>query len=231
MALRIQNDSPVTVKFPYGDFKEKPNDFNGRRTMQYLYTVEVDGTKDYLYAEKELHELLQAAGVRKGSCFTITRVKEGKQVSWKVEPAGSSSPTPPSQAASAAQADSKGPETGAPASSGAEALAGGLFGLAARCLRESFKAWQWLGMNFTSDNVQATANTLFIGCNDRGIVLPPVPYPDQEQMEALVRIGDAIVPEQRAKLEKKVEEGITWVEAQAIIDYYQEKHGQAKKAA
>jgi hypothetical protein len=86
-------------------------------------------------------------------------------------------------------------------------------------------------VNFSPDNVQATANTLFIACNDRGIVLPPIPYPDKDQMEALARIGDAIIPEQQARLEKKVAEGITWAEAQAIIDYYQEKHGQGRKAA
>lgn len=226
MALRIQTDSPVAVKFPYGDFKEKPNDFNGRRTMQYLYTVEVNGAKDYLYTEKDLHDLLQGAGVRKGSCFTITRTKEGKQVVWKVEPAGASPSSAPSNG------DLPGPQgQETPASSGSEALAGGLFGLAARCLRESLRAWRWLGENFTADNVQATANTLFIACSDRGIVLPPVPYPDPEQMEALARIGDALPPDQRARLEKKVAEGFTYVEAQAIIDYYQEKHGQAKKAA
>ncbi|OGG45717.1 MAG: hypothetical protein A3F84_18385 [Candidatus Handelsmanbacteria bacterium RIFCSPLOWO2_12_FULL_64_10] len=137
MALRIQTDSPVTVKFPYGDFKEKPNDFNGKGTVDYLYTVEVNGDKDYLYADKELHGLLQKAGVKKGSRFTITKTKEGKQVSWKVEPLA---PASPDQAFSEAQADSKGPETGAPATSGSEALAGGLFGLAARCLRESLNA-------------------------------------------------------------------------------------------
>ena len=98
-------------------------------------------------------------------------------------------------------------------------------------MRESLRAWRWLGENFTADNVQATANTLFIACSDRGIVLPPVPYPDKEQMEALARIGDALAPDQRARLDRKVEEGLTWVEAQAIIDYYEEKHGQAKKAA
>ncbi len=229
MSLKFEADKAVTVGFPTGDFEKVAGNFG----PQYLYTVEVNGLRDKLYASEKLHKGLQEAGVRSGSWFVIVKEDKGNRTVWQVTPAGDRpfSTTSPGQASSEAQADSKGPETGAPASSGSEALAGGLFGLAARCLRESLKAWRWLGENFTCDNVQATANTLFIACNDRGIVLPPIPYPDREQMEALARIGDAIVPEQRAKLEKKVEEGITWVEAQAIIDYYEQKHGQAKKAA
>jgi hypothetical protein len=227
MALKFEADEAVTVGFPTGTFEKVAGNFG----PQYLYTVEVNGLQDKLYASEKLHKVLQETGVKSGSRFVIVKEDKGNRTVWKIAPAGDRPSSPTDAAQKSKQADTKGSETGAPAASGAEVLAGGLFGLAARCLRESLKAWRWLGENFTSDNVQATANTLFIACSDRGIVLPPIPYPDQEQMEALARIGDAIVPEQRAKLEKKVEEGITWVEAQAIIDYYQEKHGQAKKAA
>jgi hypothetical protein len=100
----------------------------------------------------------------------------------------------------------------------------------ARCLREALRAYQWLGIHFTADNVQATGSTLFIECNRRGIVLSPVPYPTEKQMEALAGIGDAIQPDQKARLEKMIASGITWTEAQAIIDYHEEKRGKSKAA-
>lgn len=224
MSLKFETDEAVAVGFPTGTFEK----VEGKFGPQYLYTVEVNGLQDKLYASEKLHRGLQETGVKSGSRFVIVKEDKGNRTVWKVTPAGDRPSSPADAARASKQADSGSQETGA---SGSEALAGGLFGLAARCLRESLNAWRWLGENFTSDNVQATANTLFIACSDRGIVLPPIPYPDREQMEALTRIGDAIVLEQRAKLEKKVEEGITWVEAQAIIDYYEQKHGQTKKAA
>ncbi len=233
MSVKFEVDKPVTVTFRSGDFEQVTGNFG----PQFLYKVEVDGLKDKLYATEKLHKALQEAGVQGGSRLVIVKEDKGNRTVWKVTPAGNppaSSPTPPAQAPPAdsgsQQADPKGPETAGSGASGSETLAGGLFGLMARCLRESLKAWQWLGFDFTADNVQACGNALFIECNRRGVVLPPIPYPDPEQVLALARIGDAIAPDQRERLEKKVAEGITWVEAQAVIDYYEEKHGQKKAA-
>ena len=232
MSLKIQAGSPVTVRFPYGDFRQVNDNFNGRNTVQYLYTVEVNGAKDYLYAEEALHELLQGAGVKKGSRLTVTKQKDGKQVTWQVDPVGdpASSPAPPAEAPVEPEAAPKGPETVAPAPSDPGSPADALFWLMARCLRESLRAYQWLGIHFTANNVQATGSTLFIECNKRGIVLTPIPYPTGEQMEVMARIGDAILPDQKARLEKMIASGITWTEAHAIIDYHQERHGQPKAA-
>ncbi len=223
MALKIEANIPVTVTFPWGDFREVANTFNGKNTMQYLYTVEVDGAKDKLYATEKLHQILQEAGMEKGSRFVITKETRGNRTAWKVEPV-QDRPTPPPQSAGSRQ-------SGTPAETlDAEAAAGGVFGLMARCLRESLNAYRWLGIDFTADNVQATGNTLFIEMRRNGITLPAVAYPDPEQMETLTRIGEAVTPEQKARLEKKIAEGMTWAQAQAIIDYY-EQHVQQRSAA
>ena len=215
MALKIEANIPVTATFPWGDFREVPNTFNGKNTMQYLYTVEVDGAKDKLYATEKLHQILQEAGMKKGSRFVITKETSGNRTAWKVEPAeGRSSPAP--QSAGSRQ-------SGTPAETlDVEAATGGVFGLMARCLRESLNAYRWLGIDFTADNVQASGNTLFIEMRRNGITLPAVAYPTPEQVEALARIREAVTPEQKARLEKKIAEGMAWAEAQAIIDYYEQ---------
>ncbi len=223
MALKFDPDKPVVVTFLSGQAEEVKGNFG----LQYLYKVEVGGTKDDLYATGNLHKVLQKTGVQGGSYVRITKRGNGVKTFWEVEPVAD----PPSSGTASrppTQQQDPDPEQ---SPSGSEALAGGVFGLMARCLRESHKAWLWLGFDFSPDNVQGTASTLFIACKERGIVLPPVPYPDQEQMLALARIGDEIVPEQKERLEKKVAEGITWAEAQAIIDYYEEKQGKARTAA
>ena len=63
-------------------------DVNGQYGPQHLYTVEVDGQRDKLYASPGLHQELQAAGMGPGSVFTITKVEgEGNRKGWRVQPA------------------------------------------------------------------------------------------------------------------------------------------------
>jgi len=79
MALKFAPNAPLTVGFPYGDFKP----VNGNYGPQFLYTVEVNGAQDKLYAAPALHQELQAAGVGPGHLLTITRLEgEGGRQGW-----------------------------------------------------------------------------------------------------------------------------------------------------
>ena len=85
MAIKFETNIPVRVRFPYGDFKE----INGQYGLQYMYTVEVQGRRDRLYATPGLHHKLQEAGVKAGAVFTITKIEvEGNRKDWRVEVQG-----------------------------------------------------------------------------------------------------------------------------------------------
>jgi hypothetical protein len=55
MAVKFQNNTAQTFHFPFGDYLE----VNGQYGQQYLYTVELEGQRDRLYAPAPLHVLLQ----------------------------------------------------------------------------------------------------------------------------------------------------------------------------
>lgn len=80
MAYRLKENVPTVMTFPYGDFEEKEGDYG----VQWLYKVDIDGAKEYLYANEKLHKALQAAGVSKGSTFTVTLSKEGRSHVYSV---------------------------------------------------------------------------------------------------------------------------------------------------
>ena len=81
MAIRFTN-VPLTVTFPFGDSKQ----VQGQYGVQHMYTVEVDGRRDWLYASPVLHLKLQAAGLGPGQVATITKATgEGNRVEWRVE--------------------------------------------------------------------------------------------------------------------------------------------------
>jgi len=83
MAIKFQINTPQTLLFPWGDSM----DVNGQYGPQSLYTVELSGQRDKLYATPSLHRQLQAAQVGPGSVLTITKVEgEGNRKEWVVEP-------------------------------------------------------------------------------------------------------------------------------------------------
>ena len=85
MAVRFGTNVPLTLCFPYGDFMP----VQGQYGEQFLYTIELDGQRDKLYATPLLHQELQAAGVEAGGILTITKVEaEGNRKSWIVQSAG-----------------------------------------------------------------------------------------------------------------------------------------------
>ena len=81
MAIRFEPDTPVILCFPYGDFKP----IEGQYGPQFLYTVEVDGKRDRLYAAPALHDQLQAVGLAQGDILTITKAKNGSRNHWLVQ--------------------------------------------------------------------------------------------------------------------------------------------------
>ena len=79
MAIKFQTNKPLTVVFPYGDFME----VEGQYGQQFLYTVELEGLRDRLYATPKLHQQLQEAEVGPGSELTVTKVEgEGNRMGW-----------------------------------------------------------------------------------------------------------------------------------------------------
>ncbi len=82
MAIKFQTNIPQTVCFPYGDFME----VSGQYGPQFLYTVEIDGARDRLYATPKLHQQIQERGIEAGSMLTIVKVEgEGNRLDWKIE--------------------------------------------------------------------------------------------------------------------------------------------------
>jgi hypothetical protein len=150
-----------------------------------MYSVEVEGLRDRLYATPGLHHKLQEAGVRAGSVFSVTKVEvEGNRKDWKVEAQGQNGHarlTIPKQlnggvpAANGHQDGHRGePEGDAgevqPAPETAEFEL--LHQTMECCLRVSSGAWEKLGVEvpYTSEDVRAVGITLFLECSRKGIV-------------------------------------------------------------
>ena len=82
MAIRFSPNVPLAMRFPFGDSKQVQGEYG----VQHLYTVELDGQRDRLYATPVLHLKLQAAGLGPGQVATITKATgEGNRIEWRVE--------------------------------------------------------------------------------------------------------------------------------------------------
>ncbi len=81
MAIKFQTNVPQKLRFPWGDFLP----ISGQYGEQFLYTVELSGQRDKLYATPSLHRQLQEVPVGPGSVLTITKVEgEGHRKEWVV---------------------------------------------------------------------------------------------------------------------------------------------------
>jgi len=179
MAIKFATNVPQTLCFPYGDFRE----VNGTYGLQYLYTVEVDGQRDKLYATPTLHDQLQAAGVSPDAILTITKVKgEGNRKNWLIQQNGNlPSEAEPSEASGVGRSAKEGPPPPDFAT---------LDQLMSLCLRAAQNAWQGIGddMEVTSDDIRRTALSLFIECSRRGI--HPQPTEDAGTADATTNEDD-----------------------------------------
>ena len=81
MAIKFQTNVPQKLRFPWGDFLP----ISGQYGEQFLYTVELSGQRDKLYATPSLHRQLQDVPVGPGCVLTITKVEgEGHRKEWVV---------------------------------------------------------------------------------------------------------------------------------------------------
>ncbi len=167
MAIKFATNVPVTLCFPYGDFKP----VNGNYGPQFLYSVEVEGVQDKLYATPALHQELQAAHVGPGASLTITKVEgEGNRKGWLVRSNGGNG-TPEEDAPSASAASSA-PTNGREREPVARPDFAGLELLMNHCLAASWKAWQGLDdeAQFSSEDVRGVGITLFLECARKGVL-------------------------------------------------------------
>jgi hypothetical protein len=185
MAIKFQTNIPLTLTFPYGDFKE----INGQYGQQFLYTVELAGQRDKLFATPLLHQELQAAEVGPGAILTVAKIEaEGNRKGWVVvQPEGAEEAdevqeapgangshrpekTAPSSATALAEppasANGHQPQAGHPDFSDMQSLMG-------HCLKASWGAWQGVDdgdFEFTSEDVRGVGITLFLECARKNIL-------------------------------------------------------------
>lgn len=188
MAIKFQTNVPLTLTFPFGDFRE----VNGQFGQQFQYTAELAGQRDKLFATPALHQKLQAAGVGPGAVLTVAKIEaEGNRKGWVVvqpegaeeveeaqeAPGGNGVHKPAQEAPSPAPAlvESPGatnghhPQASPPDFSDMQTLMG-------HCLRASWGAWQSVDdgdFEFRSEDVRGVGITLFLECARKGI-LPQV---------------------------------------------------------
>lgn len=170
MSLKLPPNTPVTLCFPYGDFKPT----NGKLGPHFLYTVEVDGQRDRLFAPPPLHQDLQAAGMAPGVILTLTKVEgEDNHKGWLVQPLngsvshnGDPGTAVSSPTASTASAPSNGRQGAVRPNFAALEL------LMHHSLAASWRAWKAVGpdAHFTSEDVRGVGITLFLQCARRGVV-------------------------------------------------------------
>ena len=189
MAVKFSSDVPVTMYFRFGDFLE----INGQFGPQYMYSVDVDGQRDKLYASPALHQQLQEAGMAPEHIFTITKARgEGNRVFWNVQPEGRYEEGENGKAEVEAEAEETA-EVKAPAADRLPAPASGsapeppsrngrpategpdfpcLQRLMEDCLQASWRAWNGLdeGAQFSGEDVRAVAITLFLECARKGVL-------------------------------------------------------------
>ena len=174
MAIKFGTNVPQTLVFPFGDYME----VNGQYGQQFLYTVEVDGHRDKLYATPMLHDQIQADGIAPGSVLTITKIEgEGNRKSWLIGPNGNGngnhfdSPDTPDD-----PPDTDAPPRVSPASSDNGRPPppdfAGLQMLVNHCLQTSWSAWNRLEGGeaaFTTEDVCKLGISVFIECCRKGI--------------------------------------------------------------
>jgi len=176
MAIKFQTNISQTVCFPYGDFLE----VSGQYGQQFLYTVEMDGARDRLYATPKLHQQIQTLGIEAGSVLTIKKVEsEGNRLDWKIEDGAQQEQSEVEEKQklrvhengkgnSQPQAQDK----GAPSKPKKPDFVG-MNRLLELSLRASWDAWHGVGdgVEFSSEDVRAVGITLFLECSRKGIVL------------------------------------------------------------
>ena len=164
MAVKFATNVPQTLCFPFGDFME----VNGQYGQQFLYTVEVDGQRDKLYATPNLHDQLQADGMAPGSVLTITKVEaEGNRKDWLISPNGNGSPNPPDDPSRTDAIPRVSSDNGRPPPPDFSTMQE----LVTACLQASSTAFHSLNeeTEFTGKDVRKLGISMFMECCRKGI--------------------------------------------------------------
>lgn len=77
-SFRQLEETKVTLRF------DEPKEKDGQYGMQYMYSVNVDGTDMTLFASAALHRLMQEHNPVKGTTLSIARVGKGTETKWDV---------------------------------------------------------------------------------------------------------------------------------------------------
>jgi hypothetical protein len=195
MAIKFKTNVAQTLTFTWGDCME----VNGQYGPQFLYTIEVEGQRDKLYATPSLHRQLQDAHVGPGCVLTITKIEgEGNRKEWVVEPetegeveAEEEEWQPVEEKRNGQPTNGEGKSNGhsvenaiAPTptapGNGKPTRKGPTFSslkqLMDRSLKASWESWCALedGPAFSGEDVRAVAITLFLECARKGISLQPI---------------------------------------------------------
>lgn len=167
MAVKFETDVPLTLDFPFGDFRP----IEGQYGPQFLYTTEREGTRDRLYATPLLHQHLQEAQVGPGARFTITKTAgENNRTRWTVQSAVPELETPSEETSV--------PVNGSPTAgtNGHTAVSHPDFEVLKQlmklALNASWEAWYELDdqANYGSEDVRAVGITLFLECARKGVL-------------------------------------------------------------
>jgi len=203
MAVRFATNVPLTLGFPFGDFRE----VQGQHGLQYLYTVQLNGDpREKLYATPALHRELQACGMGAGALFTITKLDGTGGRHWRVEqgaPAGADNghaalppaPAPgvnlgsphavsePAQAAVSSPPAERPPGNGRAGPSAANGRTvsvpldfGTLEQMLGHCVAASSRVCRSLSTEarFTPEDVRCLGITLFLECSRKGVLPEPI---------------------------------------------------------
>ena len=178
MAVRFEVESPQTLIFPFGDFREFP----GQHGLQYLYTVQANGDpREKLYATPTLHRELQSAGVAAGTLLTITKLDGTDSRHWRVEN-GSGKVTDNGQVQertpqhATAQPGHAEPQMNGGANGNNVDEFTGLEHLLGHCLAASSRVCGHLNghVQFTSEDIRCLGTTLFHVCNRKQVLPEPL---------------------------------------------------------
>lgn len=157
----------------------------------HLWTVSVDDEDWSLFADDELNTLLEGAQLSRGDAVTVTKIKISKGVyEWTVyvndqliaPPKDEPAQQPATKRHANGQPANGQQATDPPRETGQQTVTlDDLAQLMERCILHADTAWGQLAekraTDHTSDNIQATANTLFIEARKNGLT-------DQEQHPA-----------------------------------------------
>ena len=167
MAIKFSTNIPQTLSFPYGDSKE----VEGNYGPQHMYTVEINGEKDKLYATPVLHDRIQEAGVGPGAVLTITKIElEGNKSGWSVT---TDSPSTGSPSVSPNANTAAPPMQGVPTGISPSRPATGDYNAMVHLLRSCMDAVEDIAPDtYGPAERQASAISLFIGCQQRNVSAP-----------------------------------------------------------